>query len=236
MTRHSLALLAIASLTGLAAHAAPNSDVQLTQSAVTADHVLTTTVGGNETGQKVLIDLELYDSDGHKLAQAFQDKVIIPAHKSVDMSLTPPATLSAGTYYYSVGIFTSDWKGLVHWYDRVQSFTIGSTTSQQIFVVRVDRPKLNLPNGSTATIAPTLINTGPTLTDVIVTVSLWRGGNFIDDETFMHQTFPQNVEKTFEFTTIPLMQGSYTIKTQVTNSSGTILQNFPDLGLLAVNP
>jgi len=236
MYRYLPALIFIG-LLAVVAHAAPDaSDVTLLNSSLTSDHALSVTIGGTATGQKVLIDLELYDSTGHKLAQTFEDRVTLPAHKTRDFMLTPPSNLPAATYYYSVGIFNPNWNGLVHWYDQVQHFATTGTTTQQIFVVRVDRPKLNLPNGSTATIAPTLITTGPTLTNVTVTVSLWRGGNFIDDEVFMNQTLAQNVEQTFSFTTIPLMQGSYTIKTQVTDASSTVLQNFPDLGLVVVNP
>ncbi len=238
-------LFAIAIATsGLALHTAlAASDVVLLSSSVSPAVIstgqsatFTATLGGNSTGQKILLDLELYDSTGQQVAQTFLDKITLPAHKNATLGLTAPASLPPGTYYFSVGVFTPGWGELTHWYHAVKSLTVTGTDTPHILLVRIDRPKTNLANGSTATIAPTLINTGPTIANATVTVSLWRGGNFIDDEVYTNQTLAQNIEKTFPFTTIPLMQGSYTIKTQVKTADGTILQNFPDLGLIAVNP
>ncbi|MDB5244206.1 MAG: hypothetical protein JWN18_76 [Parcubacteria group bacterium] len=217
-----------------------SGDLSLVSSSQTADSVqpgetLTFTAMFESTSPsgKALLDLEIYDSSGHKVGQTYADRVTIPSHKTVTRTITSSADLPAGTYFLSVGIFNPGWNGVIHWYDHIRSFTVGS--AGQISLVRIDRPKINLPNGSTATIAPTLINTGVTITDATVTVSLWRGGNFIDDEIFTGQTLEQNVEKTFSFTTIPLMQGSYTIKTKVELGSA-LLQNFADLGLIVVNP
>ena len=194
------------------------------------------------TPNTIILDFELHDSTGAKIFQKHWDNLTIPQNGfpgQVDFETGSPSNLPAGTYRFYVGIFNPDWS-LIHWYNTGDTLTVGSggttTSTQQIFVVRVDRPKMNLANGSSTTIAPTLINTGPTLSNLTVKVSLWRGGNFIDQKVSSNVTLEQNVEQTFSFTTIPLMQGSYTIKTDVLDASGNTIQSFPDLGTIAVNP
>jgi hypothetical protein len=190
--------------------------------------------------QTVLVDIELHNSSGALVDQQFFDAYTVSSTKKTGGStfLTnacSAAPLANDTYTYSVGLFKPGWNGLLQWYSDVASFTVQVTPAATIQLVRIDRPKINLANGASASITPTLIQTAPTQSGLTVVVSLWRGGNFIDSVTYTNQTFIQNTEISFPFHTIPLMQGSYTIKTVVTDSGGNTVATFPDLGTIAVN-
>jgi hypothetical protein len=190
--------------------------------------------------QVALVDIELRSASSTIVDQEFSDNLLIPSTKKSGqpIALTNHCNMNlvGGTYTYSVGIFTPGWGSLLHWYSNVASFTAQPfQASSAIQLVRIERPKTNLPNSARASITPTLINTGATQTGLTVTVSLWRGGNFIDRVVYTNQTLTQNTEASFPFQTIPLMAGSYTIHVDVTDSSGATLASFPNLGGIVVD-
>jgi hypothetical protein len=92
------------------------------QSASGSEYTLTADI--SNTGSStipVLVDLEVYDQAGNKVAQKFFDN--FPAMGTSTLNLTTPA-LSAGAYRFAVGIFNPGWSSLINWYNSVQSFTV----------------------------------------------------------------------------------------------------------------
>jgi hypothetical protein len=187
----------------------------------------------------VLVDMELRNSSGALVDQEiFNNFDVLSTKKNgslIPLTNACSIKLPNDSYNYSIGLFMPGWSSLLHWYSGVASFTVQVNAAPAIQLVRIDRPKINLANGASASITPTLINTLTTQSGLTVVVSLWRGGNFIDNVTYTGQTFVQNTEISFPFHTIPLVQGSYTIKTVVTDSGGNTVASFPDLGTIAVD-
>jgi len=76
------------------------------------------------TDQTVLGDIELHDINGNKVHQVFADNVTLsPGQDSVG-GIMSPENLVPGAYYYSVGVFTPGWASVIHWYHRLQEFTV----------------------------------------------------------------------------------------------------------------
>ncbi len=78
---------------------------------------------------KVLVDFDLYDQNGKRVGNTFQDNVSITA-STTDIhnvfTFTSPQTLLPGVYSWKVGIFKPGWTGTIAWYETVLSFTVTS--------------------------------------------------------------------------------------------------------------
>jgi len=74
---------------------------------------------------RVLVDLELYDSQGRRVMQKFFDRETIRQGETKTYHLGP-AFLSPGNdpYVFKVGMFQPGWNGLISWHDRVEEFSI----------------------------------------------------------------------------------------------------------------
>jgi hypothetical protein len=75
---------------------------------------------------EVLVDVELYDPAGQKLAQRYVDKQTFPAGGSRRYSAAwpLPGRLEAGVYTVKIGVFAPGWGGLLNWNDGAARVTI----------------------------------------------------------------------------------------------------------------
>lgn len=78
---------------------------------------------------RALVDVEVYDRGGVKVAQAYWDAQGFTAGRSKTFTTAwaVPATEAPGTQTLKVGIFTPGWGALLHWNDSATTFTV--TTS-----------------------------------------------------------------------------------------------------------
>ncbi len=73
---------------------------------------------------QVLVDIEIVDAEGRRVAQYYWDRLTVRRGRPVTLRFETPNTLPAGFYSYSVGIFSPRWKGTIGWSDKVQGFSI----------------------------------------------------------------------------------------------------------------
>lgn len=83
----------------------------------------------NPPSRPVLIDLEVYNQQGQRVAQSFRDNVVVTS--TISHSVVMDRTLPAGMYTFEVGIFNPGWAGLLHWYDDVRRFSLSDTAPTQ---------------------------------------------------------------------------------------------------------
>lgn len=88
------------------------------------------TLKNNSAGREmVLVDFELRDAGGMLVEQQFMENYgVNPGTQTVSSSCSK-AFLPAGTYYYSVGIFSPGWADVVAWY-YLPSFSVAECTDR----------------------------------------------------------------------------------------------------------
>ncbi|HYE60198.1 MAG TPA: hypothetical protein VEA18_03375 [Candidatus Kapabacteria bacterium] len=87
-------------------------------------NALTATVHSANASSKVLIDLEVFNNAGQKVAQKFVDNVTINANGSYTVDMTTPTTLTPGQYRFSVGLFNPGWAGMIKWHNDGGTFQV----------------------------------------------------------------------------------------------------------------
>lgn len=80
------------------------------------------------TQNHALIDLELYDGAGNRVAQQFYDNAAFPRSGTGNFegiyTLQSPVSLPKGVYTFKVGIFTPGWGSIINWYDNAGTLTV----------------------------------------------------------------------------------------------------------------
>ncbi len=132
---------------------------------------LTATVRNDAGTQPFLVDLEVYNAQGTKVAQQFYDGASIATNATHDYTLawTPPA---AGDYTLKVGLFGPGWSSLSEWSDAALALHVapasggggggGGTTAAPKFsaTVKVDKTSGSAQGGDTIRITATVTDTG----------------------------------------------------------------------------
>src|SRR4051794_4094217 len=126
---------------------------------VGAGSAVTITAGVTATtGRSGLVDVEVYDQAGHKLAQRYWDGQSFPAGTTRGFQLTwaVPAGQPAGTYRVDIGVFSTGWGALYHW-------NSGATTVS-VTAAAPATTTTTVPRTTTTTISPTTTSTVPRTT------------------------------------------------------------------------
>jgi hypothetical protein len=140
-------------------------------------------------GANVLIDLELKDSSGNKVAQQFWDNAAFPGQSTFTLTTSPD--LPVGIYHLSVGIFNPGWAGLRHWYNNQEEFSVmarPSGTGEGVSVVTSWETKSSLNQGETNEFYAQFHNGSSTDQTVLGDIELFNSSG-----TKIHQTFADNV-------------------------------------------
>src|SRR5258708_7521187 len=156
--------------------------------------------GSNPSWNMVLLDFELYNSAGQKVAQKFYDNVNLPPNESglgqVVYTMTTPATLAPGTYQFKVGIFTPHWAQIIHWYGNASTLTVngaGPTGNHNVVMVNSSVNPTSIPSsGQTATLQAQL-DSSNTPNTIILDFELHDSmGAKIFQKHWDNLTIPQN--------------------------------------------
>lgn len=194
-----------------------NSSQTSAQIAAGQTNTFTASIGGADTDQTVLVDLEVKDSTGTKIYQNFFDNQMIPSGTTKDFSITTPANLANGPYAFSVGIFNPGWNGLQQWYEGAQKFVVGSGTISGTphNVIAPDTccfqvtPGFNVSQGQPVTDTITLTNTDSVAHTILVDMEVHPNigpDQKMDQKFWDNQTFAPGETKTYVMTT---QTGSY---------------------------
>jgi len=103
---------------------APCNNIQISQGQTGG--ILSATAQNTDPNNQhaAIIDLELHDSSGNKVAQNFTQVTLGPGASERGLNLASPNNLAAGTYQFSVGVFNPDWSGPLHWTNNIATLTV----------------------------------------------------------------------------------------------------------------
>ncbi len=85
--------------------------------------------------ETVLIDLELYDFSGAKIAQAFFDNQTFGSAVTKSYALELDRDLEPGNYRFAVGVFDPGWERLREWHHAAAVVAVGETPTGTLEVV-----------------------------------------------------------------------------------------------------
>jgi hypothetical protein len=134
--KRSLSLVALVcvlavSLPGRAAAASYTSSASATPGTVARGaSVALSAVVQTDTAQSLLVDLEVYHSDGRKVFQQWWDSQSFAAgqRRTYQTSWSVPADAAVGTYTVMIGLFSPGWGTLHHWNSRAGQLSIATNT------------------------------------------------------------------------------------------------------------
>jgi hypothetical protein len=131
--------------------------------------------------EDVLIDFELRSANGTLVHQQFFNNYSVPSTKNrgpVSLANTCQEKLADGQYFYSIGIFEPDWDGLIHWYDRIKTFTVavGSEVGD-VFLSNARATRTDIPQGQTMSLVATVTNFYPSQKTILVDLELYNSSN-----------------------------------------------------------
>jgi hypothetical protein len=114
----------------VAANFAVSSKINATAPSANVPLTITGTVVNNASGaiNNVIVDMEVYNSQGTKLAQKFFENQNFTAGQSQNYTLNfTPA--NSGNYQIAMGVFNSDWTTNYIWNGNTSSFSVGTTSA-----------------------------------------------------------------------------------------------------------
>jgi hypothetical protein len=100
----------------------------------------------------ILLDFEIYDSSGQKVAQDALDNQALSSDNiaSFSTSITLPSTLAPGQYTVKTGAFTPGWGTMYAWNDAAGWFVVGAPPTPTPVPTPVPAPQLSGGDGSAA--------------------------------------------------------------------------------------
>ncbi|HYE59876.1 MAG TPA: hypothetical protein VEA18_01690 [Candidatus Kapabacteria bacterium] len=187
--------------------------------------VFKNTAGDTKT---VLVNIELYNEQGTKVAQRSFDNVMLRAGSSVEYWLSPAYNLPNGKYHYSVSIFGQNWNGLQRWYDKVQTFTKNGNTksTNQVLSITSDVVRVGNPEHKISV----FIHSGNVPTGASVVTEVYNTeGKKVASRSYPNIVINENKTKTFELYTPDTMgRGMYTFKVGIFSPDWGTLYKWED--------
>jgi hypothetical protein len=161
----------------------------------------------NNTGaeRRVLVDLELHNSSGQRVAQQVYDNVLIRPYNIVDLTLRSPSNLPPGTYTWKVGIYFPGWNGQIAWYENALTFQVNnpsgtSTTTGDVLLNSAVLGSARFNNCPPLTAV--LSNTSPNARNVLVDIELRRNNGELVDQYYVNNfTVPSALSRTLSAVT-----------------------------------
>jgi hypothetical protein len=136
------------------------------------------------TAKTILVDLELYGSNGAKIKQEFYDNEHFSPSQSTTYTMTIPTDLPAGDYRFAIGEFAPGWTSLYEWRNTAVAFTIGNNPTPNFNVNGVNQTQAAITSDSD--------------TQVLVDLELYdRWGNRTSQKFYDYETLRRNETKTY---------------------------------------
>ena len=193
----------------------------------------------------VLVDLELYDPSGAKVAQQVWDAQAFSAgqRRTFSMNWSAPSGAPLGSYTIRAGVFRPAWAGLLHWNGSAGSLSVTAasaptaTPTPTAVPTQVTQPGFT----SSATVAPASVARGAPVTIAAAVRSQTAAAALIDVEVYNaagvkvaqqvwdSQSFAAGQQRTFSFAWTPpgnAATGSYTVKIGVFGPGWSPLQHW----------
>lgn len=176
------------------------------------EETITSTIRNTGDASPFIVDVEVYDSQAHQIAQHVYENQSIPTNTTRDFAFSwlPP---TVGNYVTKVGLFKQGWGGLYEWNDQALPITVlnrapASTTPPAFSQSTTVTP--NPPVGSTETISTTITDTGGD-TSALVDLEVYKDGAKVGQQVFDNQSFSSGVSRTYTYAYPVTSAGSYKV-------------------------
>ncbi|MBA3550843.1 PKD domain-containing protein, partial [Patescibacteria group bacterium] len=197
-----------------------SSKVEPTPNYIGFDVHTTATIKNNGTADPFIVDLEIYNAAGTKVAQQVWENETIAQNATKDFKISWfPSDI--GNYRVAVGLFKANWTGLHQWYNEDIKFTVqnrapGTTTPptagpfKPIFVSASSTPSTTQV-GTTIPVKAAVKNTGVE-GSVLVDIEIYKDGVKYGQEFYDNAIIATNAQREFTYNwTAPSTPGTYKI-------------------------
>lgn len=175
---------------------------------------VTTTIGNSGDAAPIIVDMEIYDSSVHQVAQQIFENQTIPKGGTSDYTLSwlPP---TVGTYTVKIGLFKPGWAGLYEWTDQALSVNVlnrapASAPSFTASASAAPGPSAGASDAITATVQ----NAGGDAT-ALVDLEVYQNGAKVGQQFFDNQSFPSGTSHTYTYAYPVPAAGTYTVSVGV---------------------
>lgn len=175
---------------------------------------------------KAIVDVELYNAKGEKVAQKFWQDQDFKLNDAKEYVYSLNAPVEEGVYTVEIGVFTADWAQNSHWNDKAGTLTVKKPvapagdpafTSSSIVTPNPVAP------GQAMTITTTVTEIAGELKDAIVDVEVYNGkAEKVAQKFFTGQDFTPNLSEIYTFAlNAPAEEGTYYVNVGVFTAEWT---------------
>jgi acyl dehydratase len=199
-------------------------------------------VTASAAASAILVDLELYDAGGRKVAQSVRTGQSFAAGQARTFSWTiGPVTLAAGMYRVKVGLFSADWGTLYTWANQAGTVSVGSGPPPPATLAFTVGNAIVTPDpvsvGQTVRI-DVPVTAGAAATGILVDLELYNAaGTKVAQGVVGGQSFTAGQTRTYPWAIGPvnLSAGRYTVKVGIFDADWSPLYAWDnDVGTLTV--
>jgi glucose/arabinose dehydrogenase len=190
---------------------------------------ITSNISNSGAAAPFIVDMEIYDSSAHQVAQQIFDNQSIPTGGTAPYSLSwlPP---TIGTYVVKVGLFKEGWAGLYEWTDQALPITVENrapaTTTPPSFS-QSTTASANPSVGGTDTITASVHNSGGTA-QALIDLEVYQNGTKVGQQFFDNQTIAGGATQSFTYAYPVRADGTYTVSVGVFSPGWQSLYNWFD--------
>jgi hypothetical protein len=183
---------------------------------VTTTGTATVTATVKATGAAVtgsLIDVEIYNSGGTKVAQQTYPAQDFTSGQSRTYTYPWAAPATPGVYTVKLGVFSADWSKNYTWNDQAATVTVTAPTATPTFTATVTAAKSPAPTQVPVVLTATVKDTGGAASGAIVDVEIvGPNGSRVLQQLFTGQDFTAGQTRTYTFNwTPPATAGKYVV-------------------------
>ena len=160
-----------------------------------------------------IVDLEVYNSSGAKVAQQVYDAQSFTSGQTRTYTYNWTAPATAGTYTVKLGIFSADWSKNYTWNDQAATITVTGAPTAPTFTATVTAAQNPATTQVPVALTATVKDTGTAATAAIVDVEIvGPSGTRVLQQLFSGQDFAAGQTRTYTFNwTPPAAAGKYVI-------------------------
>lgn len=185
-----------------------------------------TFISPNQALSGVVLDTEIYDSQGVKRLQRVEP-ITLAANQEIGKTWTVTVPTEPGSYPIRVGVFKNDWTAM-HYWNSFAGTLIVRTPPAPTFVVSADMPKTQFAAGE-ATSVTTRITATEALANVVITTEIYDSKN----TKILQRVIPASLQKNVQFATtwnitVPTPKDAYIVKVGVFSADWKTLYFWKD--------
>lgn len=171
------------------------------------------------TLQNTIVDLEVYNSENHKVHQQYYEHVNINPNQ-ISRFRTKWTPETEGAYQVKVGLFAANWSHIYHWEDNALQFSVAGSTSSSSYLINTSTD--NIPTANSPLKLNTNISSPDNHSNVIVDIEIYDASNRkVDQQYFENQSLISGQNRNYSTTWMPSSSGKYQVKVGIFSSNWT---------------